>query len=128
MADLTAGITKPGLLGVAPTYQAVSAADKFTAQPGAKYMLHYKNGATPQATGGSPNKVVNPTATAPAGSSPAAGWADSVSQASPGMGATSENVVWIDNSTTFRDATGFINLVHPGTLTTVTVAIMGPFS
>lgn len=127
MADLTAGITKPGLLGVAPNYQAVSAADKFTAQSGARYMLHYKNGATPQATGGLPNKVTNPTAVAPSGSSPTAGWADAVSQATPGMGATTENVVWIDNSTIFKDGTGFINLVHPGTLTTVTVAIMGPF-
>lgn len=127
MADLTANITKPGRLGVAPIYTNVSAADFFTAQAGAKYMLHYKNGVTAQATGGSPNKVTNPTATAPAGSSPAAGWADSISQASPGMTSTSEIVVWIDNSTEFMDATKRINLVHPGTLTTVQVAIMGPF-
>lgn len=127
MADLTSSITKPGLLGSAPTYVAISAADKFTAQPGSRYMLHYKNGATPQATGGSPNKVTNPTAVPPSGSSPAAGWADVVSQASPGMLATTELVVWIENSTPLRDATGFINLVHPGTVTTMTVAIMGPF-
>ena len=126
MADLTASVTKPGLLGSAPTYVAVSAADKFAAQSGAKYMLHYKNGATPQATGGSPNKVTNPTAVAPPGSSPAAGWADLVTQASPGMLATTEFVSIIDNSTTYKDGTGFINLVHPGTLTTMTVAIMGP--
>lgn len=127
MADLTSFITKPGRLGVAPNYQAVTASDKFTAVPGAKYMLHYKNGGTAQATGGSPNKVTNPTAVAPAGSSPAAGWSDMITQASPGMLATTENVVWIDNSTEFRDALGFINLVHPGTLTTMTLAIMGPF-
>lgn len=127
MADLTASITKPSLAGSAPTYVAVNANDKFTAQANARYMLHYKNGASAQATGGSPNKITNPTAVAPPGSSPAAGWQDSISQASPGMTATSELVVWIDNSSTFRDAQGFINLVHPGTLTTMTVAIMGPF-
>jgi hypothetical protein len=127
MADLTALITKPGLLGVAPNYQAVSANDKFTAQSNARYMLHYKNGATAQATGGLPNKITNPTAVAPPGSSPTAGWQDAVTQASPGMTATSEFTVWIDNSTVFKDPTGFINLVHPGTLTTVTVAIIGPF-
>jgi predicted transcriptional regulator of viral defense system len=127
MADLTTSVTKPGYLGSAPTYVAVTAADKFAAQSGGRYMLHYKNGATPQATGGLPNKVTNPTAVAPAGSSPAAGWADVVTQATPGMGATSENVVWLDNVTPLKDGTGFVNLVHPGTLTTVTVAIMGPF-
>lgn len=127
MADLTSAIQKPGYSGIAPTYSAVSAADFFTAQPSARYMLHYKNGATAQATGGSPNKVTNPTAVAPAGSSPAAGWQDVITQASPGMTSNSEFVVWLDNSTMLRDANGRINLVHPGTLTTVTVAIFGPF-
>lgn len=127
MTDMTAFVQKPGYLGVAPTYTAVTAADFFTAIPNAKYMLHYKNGATAQATGGSPNKVTNPTAVAPPGSSPAAGWQDVITQASPGMTATSEFVVWLDNSTALRDANGRINMVHPGTLTTMTVAIFGPF-
>lgn len=127
MTDFTANVQKPGLTGIAPTYNAVTAADKFTAAPNSRYMLHYKNGATAQATGGSPNKVTDPTTPVPSGSSASAGFADAVTQASPGMTATSEFVVWIDNSSRFRDATGFINLVHPGTLTTVTVAIFGPF-
>lgn len=126
MADLTSAVQKPGRTGIAPTYSAVTAADKFAAQSGSKYMLHYKNGATAQATGGSPNKVTNPTAVPPSGSSPAAGWADVITQASPGMTATSEFVVLIDNSTELKDSSGFINLVHPGTLTTMTVAIFGP--
>jgi hypothetical protein len=127
MADLTAFVQKPGRLGIAPTYTNVSAADKFLAASASRYMLHYKNGATAQATGGLPNKATNPTAVAPSGSSPAAGWADVVTQASPGMTGTSEFVVWLDNSTELKDGSGFINLVHPGTVTTMQVAIFGPF-
>jgi hypothetical protein len=127
MADLTAFVQKPTRLGVAPIYTNVSAADKFLAQSGARYMLHYKNGVTAQASGGLPNKVTNPTAVAPAGSSPAAGWADTVTQATPGMLATTEFVSWLDSSTELKDGSGFINLVHPGTVTTMQVAIFGPF-
>jgi hypothetical protein len=127
VSDFTAQVQKPGLLGVAPTYNACTAADKFTAATGGRYMLHYKNGATPQATGGLPNKITNPTAVVPPGASPAAGWQDAVTQVSPGMTATTEFVAWIDNATTFKDGTGFVNLVHPGTITTMTVAIFGPF-
>jgi hypothetical protein len=127
MTDFSAFVQKPGYAGIAPTYTAVTAADFFTASPNARYMLHYKNGATAQATGGSPNKITNPTAQAPAGASPSAGWQDAITQASPGMTSTSELVVWIDNSSIFRDANGRINLVHPGTLTTITLAVFGPF-
>lgn len=124
MATLTT--QKLGLAGVAPNYQAVSAADKFAAAPGSKYLLHYKNGATAQATGGANNTVVDQTTPTPAGASPAAGFANAVSIATPGMLSTTESCVEIDNSSRFLDAQGFINLVHPGTLTTITLAILGP--
>jgi hypothetical protein len=127
MTDMTSAVQKPGYLGVAPTYTACTAADKFAAAPGGRYMLHYKNGASAQTTG--PNRVQNisNTNSPPPGSSPAANWADAVTSGGTGVGATSELVCWIDNATPFRDSTGFVNLVHPGTLTTLTVAIFGPF-
>lgn len=125
MADLTAGIQKPDLAGVVPTYQAVAATDKFSAQPRSAYNLHYKNGVTAQTTG--PNKIVDAVTAIPAGSAATAGFADAVHSGGSGMGATSERIVRISNSDRFRDALGFINLVHPGTLTTVTVNIQGPF-
>lgn len=124
MTDMTSAVQKPALAGVAPTYTAVTAADFFTAQPGARYMLHYKNGAT--LTGAGAFKVTDPTTATPSGSSPGAGFADAVVQA-VGMAATTELISWIDNSTRFRDANGRINLTHIGTLTTVTVGIFGPF-
>jgi hypothetical protein len=117
---------KLGLTGVAPTYNTCTATDKFAAVPGAKYMLHYKNGATAQATGGSNNTITDSTTPIPAGSGAAAGFANAITIATPGMLSTTESVVEIDNSTRFMDAQGFINLNHPGTLTTVTVAIFGP--
>jgi hypothetical protein len=124
MATLTA--RKQGLAFTAPNYQVVSAADKFAAVAGAKYLLHYKNGATPQASGSSPNKVTDPSTPIPAGSSAVAGFADLLTSAGAGMGATSEATILLDNSTRFIDGTGFINLVHGGTVTTVTVDIVGP--
>lgn len=124
MATLTSRL--PSLVGGAPNYQAVSASDKFAANPNAKYILHYKNGATSQASGN--NKVVDQVSAnaAPSGASLAAGWADAVVTGGTFMGATSESTVYIDNSTRFRDSTGFINLSHGGTLTTMTVDIIGP--
>lgn len=124
MADLTSSVQNPGVVGAAPTYVAVSAADYFVAQPNARYILHYKNGATP--TGVASFKVTDPTTPAPQGSAAAGGFADVVVQ-SAGMGATSELVAQIPQSTRHRDTNGRINLVHGGTLTTVTVAILGPF-
>jgi hypothetical protein len=90
-------------------------------------MLHYKNGATAQATGGTPNTITDPTTPIPTGSGLSAGFANAQTKATPGLSASEERVVWIDNSSRFRDANGAINLNHPGTLTTVTVAIFGPF-
>jgi hypothetical protein len=124
MATLTA--RKQGLAFTAPNYQVVSAADKFAAVAGAKYLLHYKNGATPQASGSSPNKVTDPSTPIPSGSAAVAGFADLLTSAGAGMGATSEATILLDNSTRFIDGTGFINLVHGGTVTTVTVDIVGP--
>lgn len=124
MADLTAQVQQPGLAGVAPTYVAVSAGDFFTAQPNSRYELHYKNGATP--TGVATFKVTDPTTPVPTGSGSVAGFADAVVQ-SAGMGATTELKSVIPNSTRFRDSNNRINLVHGGTLTTVTVNILGPF-
>lgn len=128
MTDFTAQVQKPNLTGTAPTYNACTATDKFTALPNARYMLHYKNGATTQASG--TNKIVDQVSDAsvkPVGATLAGGWADAVTTGGTFLGANAESVVWIDNSTRFRDATGFINLAHGGTLTTVTVAIFGPF-
>lgn len=124
MTDMTAAVQKPGLAGIAPTYTAATATDKFTAAPNSRYMLHYKNGATP--TGAGAFKLGDPTTPIPTASGLAAGFADAVIQ-NAGMGATTELISWIDNSSRFRDATNFINLAHTGTLTTVTVAIFGPF-
>lgn len=124
MTVLTA--RKQGLAFTAPNYQAVTAADKFAAVPSSKYLLHYKNGATAQASSSAPNKVTDTTAVIPAGSASIAGFADLLTSAGTGMGATSEATIEIDNSSRFIDGTGFINLVHPGTLTTITVDIIGP--
>lgn len=126
MADLTlTAVQKPTLTGTAPTYVAVAATDFFTAAPNSRYELHYKNGAT--TTGGSlPFKVTDPTTPIPVGSSAVAGFADGV-VALTGMLATTEMVAVIANSSRFMDANNRINLVHGGTLTTVTLNIRGPF-
>jgi hypothetical protein len=120
MADLTTNIVAPSLVATTPSYNAVSAADFFTAQPGSKYRIHYKNGATP---GTGLLKVTDPTSVAPAGSSPAGGWSDV--PVVTNMAATTEKSV-IVNSDRFRDANGRINLANAGTITTITVAIEGP--
>lgn len=127
MTDFTAAVQKPGLAGAAPTYSALTATDKFLAAPGARYLLHYKNGATTQASG--QNKIVDQVsnAQAPAAATLAGGWADAVTTGGTFMGANAESTVIIDNSTRFRDALGFINLTHGGTLTTMTLQIVGPF-
>lgn len=124
MTDMTAFVQAPTQTGVAPVYTACTAADFFTAQPNARYILHYKNGATPTATGAF--TVTDPTTPIPTGSGSVAGFADQVVKASGSMLATTELVSQIPNSTRFRDSTGKVNLVHGGTLTTLSVAIIGP--
>lgn len=125
MADLSASVQKLGVVGAAPTYVAANATDFFVAQPGSRYILHYKNGATPTASGAF--SVTDPTTPIPQGSSQIAGFADVVTKASGSMLANTELVVDIPNSNRHRDSNGRINLIHGGTLTTVTVCIMGPF-
>jgi len=124
MADLTAQVQSLTQTGVAPNYVAVSAGDFFTAQPNARYELHYKNGATPTASGAF--TVTDQTTPAPTGATPGAGFADQVVKAAGSMLASTELKAIIVNSTRFRDSNGRINLVHGGTLTTVTVNIVGP--
>lgn len=126
MTDMTSFVQKPTVAGVAPTYTQCTAADKFTAVPNAKYMLHYKNGATPttqlyinEQVAVLPAGAVTPTP--PTG---ATKWSDV--QVSAALGASGERVCWIDNSSNYRDANGFINMQH-STPTTLSVAIFGPF-
>lgn len=126
MADLTSNVQTPGVTGAAPVYAAVSANDFFAAQPGSRYILHYKNGATP--TGAGTFLVTDPTTPVPPGSSASAGFADAVTKSNAIFAASAELIVQIPNSNRHRDNQGRINLVHNGgSLTTVTVCIMGPF-
>lgn len=124
MADLTSSIQKPGLVGVNPTYAQANASDFFTAAPNSQYVIHYKNGATPTATGAF--SITDPTTAIPSGSAAVAGFADAITKASGSMLASTE-LKLVVSSNRFRDANGRINLVHGGTLTTVTVGITGPF-
>lgn len=124
MADLTSAIRNPGISGIEPNYVSVSAEDTFKANPNSRYILHYKCGATP--TGTADFKVVDRTTPIPPGADLSEGFADAVVQ-DGGMSATTERVVVIPNSNRFMDSEGVITLTHGGTLTDVTLAIMGPF-
>lgn len=110
---------KASLAAVAPTYNTCTAADKFAASPGAKYLLHYKNAATPTGV----LKVTDTTSVIPAGSTAAAGFADL--QVTTSLLASSEAIVELDNASRFIDGQGFVNMVNV-TPTTLTVAIIGP--
>lgn len=125
MADLTASVQNPTQTGAAPVYVACSATDFFTAIPNARYILHYKNGATPTASGSF--TVTDPTTPVPTGTGLGAGFADVVTKAAGSMLANTELVAQIPQSSRHRDNQGRINLAHGGTLTTLTVAILGPF-
>lgn len=125
MADQTANVQQPGLTGVAPTYYAANAADYFVAKPNSRYEIHIKNGATPTATGAF--TVQDRNTPIPVGSAAVAGYADGVIKASGSMLASTELKSVIANSSRFMDANGRINLDFGGTLTTVTVNILGPF-
>ncbi len=117
MADLTAQIRRPGVAATSPNYVAVSATDFFTAKSGARYRLHYKNGAT---VGTGVLKATDPSTPIPPGSGLAAGFADVTIVSN--MPATSESVVVLSGSR-HVDGNGRINLTHGGTLTTITVGI-----
>lgn len=119
MTDFSANVQAPGLVGVAPVYNTCTATDKFKAAPNSKYLLHYKNGATPTGV----LKVTDQVTAIPPGSTASAGFADL--QVTASLLASSETMSKIDNSSRFMDANGFINLSN-GTPTTLTVAIIGP--
>ena len=115
---------------ITPTYTAVTAADKFAANPGTTYLISYVNGAT----AGTltlwvlEQAAVPPTgAQAPAVPTGATKWSDA--QISAALGANASRIIVLDKSIigNFIDSTGFVNLKHNGTLTTITVAIFGPF-
>jgi hypothetical protein len=127
MADLTTQVRLPGLSGAqAANYTPLAAADFFTAVPNSMYILHYKNGATP--TGSGVFTVTDPTTPIPPGSGAVAGFADGILKPTGVFAANAEFIARIGNSSRFMDATGKVNLVHGGgTLTTATVAILGPF-
>jgi hypothetical protein len=118
MSDFTANIHRLGYSATAPIYNVCTAADKFTANPGKKYILHYKNAATPTGI----LKVTDQVSAAaqPPGTTIAGGAYDF--QVTASLGASSEAMSQID-APRFRDATGAINLVN-GTPTTLTVAII----
>lgn len=118
MSDFTANIHRLGYSATAPIYNVCTVSDKFTANPGKKYILHYKNGATPTGI----VKVVDQVSTAaqPPGTTIAGGAYDF--QVSASIGATTEAMSQID-APRFRDATGAINMANV-TPTTLTVAII----
>lgn len=132
MATLTAQmptISAP----ITPTQTAVTAADKFLANTGCSYLIHYENGATPGTAtlwvldGNNPGAVVPTGAQTPAIPTGATKWSDA--QISATLGANAKRDIVIDKSIIdrFIDSTGFVNLKHNGTLTTITVAVYGPF-
>lgn len=127
MADLTAQVRQPVLSGAqAANYAAISAADFFIAAPGASYILHYKNGATP--TGSGIFSVQDRNTPIPVGSAQVAGFADGLLKPTGVFAANTEFIARIANTDRFRDSLGRINLDHGGgTLTTATVAILGPY-
>jgi|SRR6266576_1071919 len=126
MADLSAGVQRPNAANIiTPNYQACSAADKFLASLHGGYMLHYKNGATLAGAVYINEKQLSlppqGAPTAPAGSLK---WSDYVVHAA--FPATAERIVFIDDITPYIDTLGFVNMQHLGTITTMTVAILGP--
>jgi hypothetical protein len=109
----------PGAVGITPTYNTATVSDTFSAVAGGRYMIHYKNGATPTGT----LKIRDRNTPIPAGSTAVAGYADA--QASASLGASAETVYWIQNASRYMDSTGKITLDN-GTPTTLTFAIFGP--
>ena len=140
MATLTT--VTPGVVSAAPTFTAVTAADKFLAGgPGGSggWRIHYRNGAT-VGTGSlfvqnfsavtAPvgfTGAVPPGAATPAIPTGAVHWDDDLVVTN--MAATSDRVLFIPGSliAQFVDASGFVNLVHNGTITTITVSVEGPY-
>jgi hypothetical protein len=128
MADLSSFVQRPNASTVViPTYTAVTAADKFLASQNSGYMLHYKNGATLAGAVYINEKLAaNPPSSQAPIPPPAGGlkWSDFVVHTA--FPASVERVVFIDNISAYIDNLGFVNLQHLGTITTLTVCIMGP--
>jgi len=112
---------------VTPTFTACTASDTFAASPGQSYLLYYINGAT--ATGAA-IYVSEKAAVAPSGSvpvtpaTPATKWSDLLIIATT-FPANQSRAFLIPDVTNFL-AAGVVNLLHGGTLTTLTVAVLGP--
>lgn len=127
MTDMSASIQDPTAgAPVTPIYTQCTAADKFQASQGGRYMLHYKNGGTVTGTVFVNEKLANlppgSIASTPAGASK---WSDL--QVAVSIGVSTERVVVIDNISPYIDSTGFVNLQHV-TPTTLTLAIFGPLN
>jgi len=125
---MTSAIKNPIILGgaVAPVYTQCTAADKFSASPGQRYRLHYKNGATPTGTifvNANTTSVVTPPGTVPG--TPAGGGRWNDVRIATSLGGSSEIVQYIPDVGPYVDGSGFVNLQHV-TPTTLTLAIEGP--
>jgi hypothetical protein len=109
-------------------FTACTAADKFSCPTGSgSYMIYYRNGGT---TGVTTLWALSTSAAAPAGVVPgvptgATNWED-LPLAST-VATSTDRVCFIDDISPYVDATNFVNLKHNGTLTTLTVAVFGPF-
>lgn len=114
---------------ITPTYTAVTAADKFAAT-GGTYVISYVNGAT---AGTATLWVLEQVAVPPVGAQTpaiptgATKWSDALISAT--LGSNASRIIVLNDLQTpnYIDVNGFINLKHNGTLTTITVAIFGPF-
>jgi Kef-type K+ transport system membrane component KefB len=137
MATLTT--VTPGVVSSAPAFTAVTAADKFLSSGAGGWRIHYRNGAT-VGTGSlfvqnfsaviAPvgfTGAVPPGAATPALPTGAVHWDDDLVVTN--MAATTDVRLYIPGIliAQFTDTTGFVNLVHNGTITTITVSVEGPF-
>jgi hypothetical protein len=128
MATLTT--VTPGVTSVAPNFTAVTAADKFLSGGGGGWRIHYRNGGTIGTLAlyvTNNNVTVPPGAAAPALPTGATNWSDDL--VINAMAASSDRVLYIPAIyiAQFTDSTGFVNLKHNGTITTITVSVEGPF-
>ena len=137
MATLTTTIV--GVAGSTPAFTAVTANDKFLSNGQGNWRIHYRNGAT-VGTGSlfvqnfstvtAPvgfSGAIPPGAATPAIPTGAVHWDDALVVTN--MAASVDRVVFIPGSliAQFTDSSGFVNLVHNGTITTITVSVEGPY-
>jgi hypothetical protein len=121
--------TQPlALLLSTPTFSAVSASDTFAASQGQAFILYYINGgtATTAASYVSEKVAIQPFGSVPVvPATPATKWSDGLLIATTFPATTSRWCVInpVDNYL----SGGLVTLLHGGTLTTLTIAIGGPF-